>query len=157
FAGHVPIAVSALEASNAGMASMEHGHGLQEGCSSRDSALRAEQGRLIGELIAAKEHNLLVEPMYVEQAREAFASYDEARCRQLFAAFARNHTAQTPTLTLLESWAREHDPRRLRDPRYRYIPELIRNSWEAFADAPQADVPNSRAVRAERLRWIQRS
>src|SRR5262249_12707598 len=30
FAGHVPIAVSALEASNAGMASMEHGHGLQE-------------------------------------------------------------------------------------------------------------------------------
>jgi imidazolonepropionase-like amidohydrolase len=56
---------------------------------------------------------------------------------------------------LLQSWAREHDPRRLGDPRYRYIPELLRNSWEAFADAPQADVPDSRAVRAERLRWIQ--
>jgi hypothetical protein len=155
FAGHVPIDVSALEASNAGMASMEHGHGLQEACSSRDSSLRAEQRRLIDELIAAKEHNLLVEPIYVEQAERAFATYDQARCRALYAAFARNHTAQTPTLTLLESWAHEHDPRRLRDPRYRYIPELIRNAWEAFADAPQADVPNSRAVRVERLQWIQ--
>jgi hypothetical protein len=155
FAGHVPIGVSALEASNAGMASMEHGHGLQEGCSSRDSTLRAEQQRLIDELIGAKEHNLLVEPIYVEQAHAAFASYDGARCRALFAAFARNRTAQVPTLVLLQSWAREHDPRRLGDPRYRYIPELLRNSWEAFADAPQADVPDSRAVRAERLRWIQ--
>jgi hypothetical protein len=157
FAGHVPIYVSALEASHAGMASLEHGHGLQEGCSSRDSSLRAEQGRLIDALIAAKEHNLLVEPIYVEQAHEAFASYDEARCRALYAAFARNHTAQVPTLVLLQSWAHEHDPRRLRDPRYRYIPEMIRNSWEAFADAPQADVPNSRAVRAERLQWIQQA
>ena len=155
FAGHVPIDVSALEASNAGMASMEHGHGLQEACSSQDSRLRAEQRRLTDQLIAAKEHNLLVEPMYVEQAEQAFATYDEAKCRALYAAFVRNHTAQVPTLTLLESWAHEHDPRRLRDPRYRYIPELIRNSWEAFADAPQADVPNSRAVRAERLQWIQ--
>src|SRR5262249_20735028 len=136
-------------------ASMEHGHGLQEGCSSRDAQLRAEQQRLIDELIAAKERNLLVEPIYVEQAHTAFGSYDEARCRALYAAFARNRTAQVPTLVLLESWAREHDPRRLRDPRYRYIPELLRNSWEAFADAPQADVPDSRAVRAERLRWIE--
>ncbi len=155
FAGHVPISVSALEASNAGMASMEHGHGLQEACSSRDTQLRAEQQRLIDQLIAAKEHNLLVEPIYVEQAHAAFPSYDEARCRALFAAFARNRTAQVPTLVLLQSWAREHDPRRLRDPRYRYVPELLRNSWEAFADAPQADVPDSRSVRAERLRWIE--
>jgi hypothetical protein len=155
FAGHVPIDVSALEASNAGMASMEHGHGLQEACSSRDSTLRAEQRRLIDQLIAAKEHNLLVEPIYVEQAERAFGTYDEARCRALYAAFVRNHTAQTPTLALLDSWAHEHDPRRLRDPRYRYIPELIRNAWEAFADAPQADVPNSRAIRSERLQWIQ--
>jgi hypothetical protein len=157
FAGHVPITVSALEASNAGMASMEHGHGLQEGCSSRDSSLRAEQQRLIDELIAAKEHNLLVEPIYVEQAHAAFESYDAAKCAALYQAFVRNHTAQVPTLVLLDSWAHEHDPRRLRDPRYRYIPELLRNSWEAFADAPQADVPNSRAVRAERLKWIQQA
>jgi imidazolonepropionase-like amidohydrolase len=155
FAGHLPITVSALEASNAGMASMEHGHGLQEACSSRDSSLRAEQQRLIGELIAAKEHNLLVEPMYVEQAQTAFATYDAARCTALFDAFVRNGTAQVPTLLLLQSWAREHDPRRLDDPRYRYIPELLRNSWEAFADAPQADVPDSRAVRAQRLQWIE--
>jgi hypothetical protein len=155
FAGHVPISVSALEASNAGMASMEHGHGLQEGCSSRDSSLRAEQQRLIDLLISAKEHNLLVEPIYVEQALDAFTTYDQAKCRALFAAFARNHTAQVPTLTLVESWAREHDPRRLSDPRYRYIPEFLRNAWEAFADAPQADVPNERAVRAERLQWLE--
>jgi hypothetical protein len=157
FAGHVPITVSALEASNAGMASMEHGHGLQEGCSSRDSSLRAEQQHLISELIGAKEHNLLVEPIYVEQAHTAFKSYDAGQCRALYRAFARNHTAQVPTLVLLDSWAHEHDPRRLRDPRYRYVPELLRNSWEAFADAPQADVPNSRVVRAERLRWIQQA
>lgn len=155
FAGHEPLEVTTREASDAGMASLEHGHGLQEGCSSREPALRAEQRRLIDLLISARDHNLLTEPIYVEQAHAAFASFDETKCHELFATFVRNHTAQTPTLVLLQSWAAEHDPARLRDPRMRYVPRVLRDAWEAFADAPQADVPDERTVRKERLWWIE--
>ncbi|HEV7838761.1 MAG TPA: amidohydrolase family protein, partial [Gemmatimonadaceae bacterium] len=44
FAGHVPFAVSVVEASNAGQRSIEHEDDLMRACSSRDSVLRARFG-----------------------------------------------------------------------------------------------------------------
>jgi hypothetical protein len=42
FGGHVPFAVSALEASDAGMKSMEHLYGVVLSCSARENEVRAE-------------------------------------------------------------------------------------------------------------------
>jgi len=94
FVGHVPDAVRASEASNAGQQSIEHLTGIFEGCSSIEDALMKGPkgpGRFI-------------------------ATYDKARASSLIALLARNQTWQVPTLVwehgqwLIDESDLDHDP-----------------------------------------------
>jgi imidazolonepropionase-like amidohydrolase len=78
FAGHVPDAVRAVEASNAGQRSIEHITGVFEGCSTvEDELMKAPRG----------------------PGRARFLStYDAAKARDLIALFLKNRTWQVPTL-----------------------------------------------------------
>jgi imidazolonepropionase-like amidohydrolase len=154
FAGHVPIDVPTANAAEAGMTGMEHGYGLQEGCSSHEAALRADQRRIINDLIADHEPNLNVEPIYVEQFRDAVQSYDAAKCTALISTFVSHTVAQDPTLVLLRSLTSNGDSTWFQDPRLTYTPVALRLAWENWV-APYADVPNPRATRLARLRWMQ--
>jgi imidazolonepropionase-like amidohydrolase len=78
FAGHVPDAVRAIEASNAGQKSIEHLTGVFEGCSSVEAELMAKprgpgRGRFM-------------------------STYDPAKAKALIALFLKNQTWQVPTL-----------------------------------------------------------
>jgi len=78
FAGHVPDAVRAVEASNAGQKSIEHLTGVFEGCSSVEAELMSKprgpgRGRFL-------------------------ATYDPAKAKALIALFLKNQTWQVPTL-----------------------------------------------------------
>jgi imidazolonepropionase-like amidohydrolase len=78
FAGHVPDAVRAAEASNAGQKSIEHLTGVFEGCSSVEAELMSKprgpgRGRFL-------------------------ATYDPAKAKALIALFLKNQTWQVPTL-----------------------------------------------------------
>lgn len=94
FVGHVPDAVRASEASNAGQKSIEHLTGIFEGCSSVEDALMKGPkgpGRFV-------------------------ATYDKARASSLIALLAQNHTWQVPTLVwehgqwLIDESNFDHDP-----------------------------------------------
>ncbi len=154
FAGHVPIDVPTLDAAKAGMATMEHGNGLQEGCSSRESTLRFEQRRIVEDAIAQRDPVPQVEPIYVEQFDRAVASFDATRCRALMQTFARSHTAQTPTLVHAKSLLAFADSTRLDDPRMRYIPSWVRASWERFVEPPPMEVRDVYTARSGRLLWL---
>src|SRR5580700_12202581 len=78
FAGHVPDAVRAAEASNAGQKSIEHLTGVFEGCSSVEAELMSKprgpgRGRFL-------------------------STYDPAKAKALIALFLKNQTWQVPTL-----------------------------------------------------------
>jgi imidazolonepropionase-like amidohydrolase len=76
FVGHVPDAVRASEASNAGQKSFEHLIGIFEGSSPReDEFLKGAKG-----------------------PAKFLATYDSERAAKLFALLAKNHTWQCPTL-----------------------------------------------------------
>ncbi len=78
FAGHVPDAVRAVEASNAGQKSVEHLTGVFEGCSSvEDELMKETRGPGRGRFLA---------------------TYDPARAKALIALFVKNQTWQVPTL-----------------------------------------------------------
>ncbi len=78
FAGHVPDAVRAVEASNAGQKSIEHLTGVFEGCSSvEDELMKQPRGPGRGRFLV---------------------TYDPARAKALIALFAKNQTWQVPTL-----------------------------------------------------------
>ncbi|MEO8452126.1 MAG: amidohydrolase family protein, partial [Gemmatimonadota bacterium] len=111
FAGHVPDAVRAREASAAGQKSFEHLIGIFEGSSpAEDEFLKGPKG--IGRFLA---------------------TYDPSRAAQLFQLLAKNKTWQCPTLvwerggTLLDQRDLAHDPLG------RYAPASWKNgAWKRF-------------------------
>jgi imidazolonepropionase-like amidohydrolase len=83
FAGHVPDAVRAAEASTAGQKSIEHLTGVFEGCSTvEDELMKQPRGPGRGRFLA---------------------TYDPRRAQELISLFAKNHTWQVPTLV----WERD--------------------------------------------------
>src|ERR1700722_835531 len=94
FAGHVPDAVRASEASNAGQKSIEHFTGIFEGCSTiKDKLIRGPKS--LGRNVA---------------------TYDPARAKALIALMAKNQPWQVPTLVwergqwLIDDIDLSHDP-----------------------------------------------
>lgn len=129
FEGHVPMSVTAEEASRAGQKSIEHMTGILEACSSkRDEILSAAQADLADEEVSQK-------PTFwgprVEALRQTqLNTYNPDRANALFTLFKSNGTWQCPTLTLLRMLAYNNDPALARDPRLRYLPPSVKASWE---------------------------
>jgi imidazolonepropionase-like amidohydrolase len=101
FVGHVPDAVRASEASNAGQKSIEHFTGIFEGCSSI-------------------EDQLIVGP---KSLGRNVATFDPERAKTLIALMAKNQTWQVPTLVwergqwLVDDIDLSHDPLTIYAPR----------------------------------------
>ena len=124
FAGHVTIAITAGEASDAGQRSIEHLTGVALGCSALEPLVMKE----VEQTIASRGW----------AAASAFArgsgsvldsTYDAARCDSLAATFVRNGTWQVPTLTVRYNVTHLDDPALESDPRLRYIPRFVRQRW----------------------------
>ena len=114
FAGHVPVSITAMEASDAGQKTIEH---LNESlilidCSSREEQLRKGEGG---------------QQQYLD-------TYDEKKCQALFERFRRNGTWQVPTLVTLRMFAYidEHDYSK--NPRMKYAPKF-REFMQGFYDS----------------------
>ena len=122
-AGHVPYAVSAAEASDAGQRSIEHEDDLMRACSSRDAELRATLGDRSA-LAGRREMDVVR-----EQARTMRASDDPARCRALFARLARNGTRVVPTLTVYQPYAHALDSAGTHPARLAYVPRALHEAW----------------------------
>jgi len=121
FAGHVPDAIRAVEASNAGQKSIEHLTGVFEGCSN-------------------VEDELLKGPKGLERFLETF---DDVKAAALIAVLARNHTWQAPTL-VWERGGNLLDQRNLQhDARARYVPASWKNgAWRRFTEDILKDQTN---------------
>jgi imidazolonepropionase-like amidohydrolase len=97
FVGHIPQAVTAMEASNAGQKSFEHlGEGeLLLACSAKEELAREERSKLSGLRQGTPEwiHQ------WTSYDQLLLNSYSEVRAKELLALFAENTTWQCPTLT----------------------------------------------------------
>lgn len=128
FAGHVPEAVSAEEASDAGQRTFEHLTGILATCSSQEKELlEAAQGDLADMLASGKPS--FTGPRQRALREALLSSYDPGKAAQLFARFKKNGTWQCPTLTVLRSSAYSDESSFRDDPRLKYMPASVRNSW----------------------------
>jgi imidazolonepropionase-like amidohydrolase len=131
FAGHVPISVSAQEASSAGQKSFEHLVGILPACSSRSAdLLKGQQDDLT--------EGLLAKPRFwgahvVESRQMMLDTYSPDQVAALCAVLKGNGTWQVPTLTLLRMFAYGDDPAFLKDARLKYVPIHTRASWDPSA------------------------
>jgi len=111
FVGHVPDAVRASEASNAGQKSIEHFTGIFEGCSKiEDQLIRGP--KTLGQKVS---------------------TYDPARARALIALMAKNRTWQVPTLVWERGqWLVDHIDLS-HDPLTKYAPAAWKDrTWPMF-------------------------
>lgn len=105
FVGHLPVGVSAAEASDAGQRSIEHlgsarFHGVLLACSTRE----AELSRYVKELLeAAKrgDESADAKLFRTELTKPLLDTFSDEKAASLFALFAKNHTWQVPTLVAL--------------------------------------------------------
>lgn len=133
-AGHVPLTLSAAEASDAGQKSIEHLSGILVAASTQEGQLRQESllamtGGEAGKGIDSKTRRILH-----NINERLLATYDPSRAARLFARLQKNGTWQCPTLTVLRSIASLDDPTFVADPRLRYMPVDLRASWDPTAD-----------------------
>jgi imidazolonepropionase-like amidohydrolase len=138
FAGHVPTAVTASEASAAGQKSIEHiiYSSLALDCSSEDADL----------------HRRLIEAA-VKKDRSDAAVYDEAdktfspqKAATLWATFNRNSTWVTPTLYSISivAHALQQSPElSLDDPLLAYVPLALQKEWRPTAPPSQKELADA--------------
>ncbi|MCU1297581.1 MAG: amidohydrolase [Acidobacteriaceae bacterium] len=111
FVGHVPDAVRASEASNAGQKSIEHFTGVFEGCST-------------------VEDQLLKGPKTLGQN---VATFDPEKAKVLIALFAKNQTWQVPTLAWERGQWLVDDIDLSQDPLIKYAPAAWKDrTWPMF-------------------------
>ncbi|HEV8130943.1 MAG TPA: amidohydrolase family protein [Acidobacteriota bacterium] len=128
FVGHLPISVSAQEASDAGLKSMEHLWNLLISCSSQEPELREELTRGINEAIAKRDRSLAL-AAYFRTYPKAVDSYSREKASRLFRRFARNHTWQCPTLTYWLGIGHTGLGEFAQDPRLKYLPASLTRLW----------------------------
>ncbi len=139
--GHVPDALSAADASDAGQKSIEHLTQVAEGCSREETAILNEQ-RSINAIFrgpnSTAEEKMAGGQRWVAMEARKIDTYDEAVAQALFARFAKNGTWQCPTLSLLR--AQIDDPLSPDDPRLKYLSKAVRAIWDAgyYKQLPRA-------------------
>lgn len=127
--GHVPLSVTALEASDAGQKSIEHLDGLDYVISSRGDALRGDRLARIGK--PPQPGEMMKLPMRIaNELTELADTYDESRARDLFAHLARNGTWQVPTLSVAHVYGSIGDSGLYADERLKYVARQERDGWE---------------------------
>lgn len=129
FAGHVPGAVSAEEASRAGQKTFEHLIGVLPACSTRSGELlEAAQADLVEEM--ASEKPKFWGPHFKPLRQAMLDSYSTDKAAALFAVLKSNGTWQCPTFTVLRMFGYGDDPAFLNDTRLKYMPRQVKASWD---------------------------
>jgi hypothetical protein len=141
-AGHVPTSVSVAEASDAGQRSLEHNYGVASGCSSREPEFMHKETELWGPGQSAMRGIL-----QVADIKALIASYDETKCKALFAKFVKNNTFVTPSMVRARGGAvPATDPRVVKW----FSPALRAYTYPA---SRQPGPPNPAATESRRLAY----
>ena len=138
FAGHLPLSIRAVEASDAGQKSIEH-LGFMDDCSTaRDRIVHLRQDTTL----ARPEGGLL---------QLFFNTYSDSLCAALFRRFVRNGTWQVPTLVVHRQSTLDFDTLML-DPHLRYVADEERTAWAAQTQAiAQRTTPRQAELRRRRF------
>ncbi|MBK9164778.1 MAG: amidohydrolase family protein [Acidobacteria bacterium] len=130
--GHVPLSLTAVEASDAGMRSIEHSYRHRMACATAETEIRE---------ILLKQFNLGNDDpkAYWLNEEKAFLlglnTYSSEKCVELGKKFARNGTWFVPTLVEMQTrfrneyWEGPEFSERFKDPRLRFVPKAKLQTW----------------------------
>ncbi len=129
FVGHVPLSVTALEASDAGQKSIEHLDGFEYVISPLGDGFRRDRVARIGK--PPQPGEMMKLPLRIANEINRLAdTYDESRATNLFARLARNRTWQVPTLSVAHVYGSIGNAAVYADERLKYVARRERDAWE---------------------------
>ncbi len=132
--GHVPSLVGVVEASDAGLVTLEHMYGLLMESSTEAATLRPALAALYtGTSIAAGFDKVAKDKVHAIVDR-MLATYDEKLAAAMFERLAKNGTFLSPTFIVTHAMASLGDPGFLDDPRLKYLPRAYRDEWNPKRD-----------------------
>jgi imidazolonepropionase-like amidohydrolase len=138
-AGHVPWAVSARAASEAGQRSIEHLTMVPVSCSSHEEKLVEESGKNV---------------WGPTQTAEMLDTYDDARCARLAATFVAHHTALDPTLVVLRTFVFANSTEFFtQDPRLADLPDDERKAMNVPGFIEKRRKATSEEIEVSRRAW----
>ena len=147
---HVPLTMDVIEASKAGLASMEHMYNLEMACSSDWDSLLQARRKMISE--GSKMHgNDLREGIYRAQRLHSFKSQDNERRNLVLRTLAENNTWQVPTLVILAEAEHKVYAREDFKKTFRYLPEPARSEWLKSAESRDKMPPSEEGL--AHARW----
>lgn len=117
FVGHVPILISAAEASDAGQRSLEHDYAVLFGCSTKEQELMQKENALYG-----TGRPLMRGILRPDDVKALVESYSPSKAADLFAKFVKNDTFVTPSLVRAAV-----DRAGAADPRVKYFSPALRD------------------------------
>ena len=123
--GHVPEAITTMEASDAGQKSIEHLGTILQGCSTIEDELRRLQAAPMPTGVDFSE----IPRRIAARGERMLDTYDEQKAKQLFAHLVKNQTWQVPTLVTKRALTFIDDFDRNGDERLKYIPEAEQKWW----------------------------
>lgn len=130
FAGHVPISISAFEASDAGQKSIEHLEGIFLACSTIEPELRKTLEDALKDAKDTDQMRASLVRAFDETGFRSVETYSPEKAAALFARFAANGTWQAPTLVVHRTGAFLDDSNFTNDPRLKYVRRDISDSWK---------------------------
>lgn len=137
FAGHVPFTVGAVEASDAGMRSMEHLLETLTPSSTMEAELKKAELEVTKKISALHGKPLSAE--LEEEGRRNWErsvdTYSDEKAASLFARLAQNNTWQCPTLVSFQMWASAGNKDLFKDARIKYVPVSVRVKDKQYLDA----------------------
>lgn len=122
FAGHYPLALNPLDASNSGQRSFEHAHLFIDYSHPKAERQRAYRKSLIVDDVADESLKVSYE--------ERMADFDEAKFYELVDVMVENKTYFCPTHITKQYEASVHKESYLEDDKLKYIPSMIYNIWK---------------------------
>ncbi len=137
--GHVPLSMDVIEASNAGMSSMEHLRNLEFACSSDWEDLLAKRQKMLFDG-QAEVGSTLRRNIHTAQRIHAVENQDPTRRAKVLSVLAENETWQIPTMSIMMAGAKRFNVRPDWLESFDLLPEPVRSMWRTnalkFAETP---------------------
>ena len=129
FVGHVPELITAVEASDAGQRSMEHSMGIWQSCSSAEPELRKSMTEVLRDTETTPNY-VFARMSFGLPPRGTLDTFSDTKAARLFERFARNGTAQVPTLVEEQSFALVVSNTLMDQRGMNFVPPSMQKPWD---------------------------
>lgn len=151
--GHIPLSMSATDALDAGLASVEHLRNIDLACAAGHAEMLVERQHM---LAAGKDTpgRTLRSRIHSAQRDRAIADYDATVCERVIDSIVANKTAQIPTFALVNAFYRAFYVRPQWQQTFSDLPIDLRERWRADAERFAGRIDQSLSARNRREAYV---